>query len=109
MNETGKFSWKRKRFFFIALMLLVPFLKSFLIMLLWNALLPEIFHFPNINYLQALGLFFLCKLLFSNFRFGKFGFDRRPFPRSDFREKIMKMSPEEREKLRQQWKERCQK
>ncbi|MBX7170016.1 MAG: hypothetical protein K1X72_03590 [Pyrinomonadaceae bacterium] len=107
-NET-KSTWKRKRLIFIGLMLLVPFIKSALIMFLWNAILPDLFHFPIINYWQSLGLFLLCKLLFGNFPFGKFAFRNKPFPKPPFREKFMNMTPDEKEKLRQQWKERCQK
>ncbi len=46
--------------FFIAL-------ASALVMLLWNSLLPEIFGFKAINYVQALGLLILAKILFGGF------------------------------------------
>jgi hypothetical protein len=39
-------------------------IKSAVVMLLWNALIPELFHGPVLNYLQALGVTVLAKLLF---------------------------------------------
>ena len=58
----GRFS--RRRFLFplkIALLLLV---KSGLVMMLWNLLVPETFHGPELHYLQAIELTALAKLLF---------------------------------------------
>lgn len=41
-----------------------------LIMLLWNALIPELFHGPELSYWQAAGLFILAKILLSGFSTG---------------------------------------
>jgi hypothetical protein len=42
---------------------------SFLVMLLWNAIVPALFtSVPAINYLQALGLLVLCRILFGGLR-----------------------------------------
>ncbi|MCG8309621.1 MAG: hypothetical protein MI975_19660 [Cytophagales bacterium] len=43
------------------------------VMLLWNALLPDLFSFPRINYLQSVGLVVLARLIFGgiSFRQGK--------------------------------------
>jgi hypothetical protein len=39
------------------------------VMLLWNAIVPAVFtSVPAINYLQALGLLVLCRLLFGGLR-----------------------------------------
>ena len=38
---------------------------TFVLMLLWNALLPAIFGLKSISYLQALGLLILSKIIFS--------------------------------------------
>ena len=75
-------------------------------MLLWNALLPEIFALPQISYLQAVGLLILARLLFGgiggNFRGhamhrGGARRDGYPFQHGNkFREKWMNMSEEER-------------
>ncbi|MDH6355365.1 hypothetical protein M2132_001706 [Dysgonomonas sp. PH5-45] len=38
------------------------------VMLLWNALIPSIVGWTEINYWQSAGLMLLCRLLFSGFR-----------------------------------------
>jgi hypothetical protein len=74
-----------------------------IVMLLWNALMPDIFHLPQISFWQALGLLLLSKILFSSFRGG--GPKRRMKDR--LTEKWMTMTPEEREKFKQDWGGRC--
>ena len=74
-----------------------------IVMLLWNALMPDIFHLPQITFWQALGLLLLSKILFSSFRGG--GPKRRMKDR--LTEKWMTMTPEEREKFKQDWGGRC--
>jgi Ca2+/H+ antiporter, TMEM165/GDT1 family len=73
------------------------------VMLLWNNLMPPIFHLPVITFWQALGLLILTKILFSGFRGGG--------PRGRWKEKLndrwRNMTPEEREKLKQEWGRRC--
>jgi len=41
------------------------FLFTYLVMLLWNALVPELFNGPVLNYWQTMGVFVLAKILFS--------------------------------------------
>lgn len=43
---------------------IVFLLSSLIVMLLWNAILPNLFNFPIINFWQAAGLKFLCGILF---------------------------------------------
>jgi hypothetical protein len=74
-----------------------------IVMLLWNALMPDIFHLPVISFWQALGLLLLAKILFSGFRGG----GPRGRMKEKLREKWMTMTPEEREKFRQDWGGRC--
>lgn len=88
---------------FIAAAILV---KGALVMFLWNALIPDLFHGPELIYVQALGLMILAKLLVG---FGG-GFGHwRHHHRGGFGHKgrWMKMSPEEREKLRTEMRDRC--
>ncbi len=75
-----------------------------IVMLLWNALLPVLFHLPVIGFWQALGLLLLSKILFGGFRGGR-GPGRHW--RNNMREKWMNMSPEEKEKFKQDWRSRC--
>ncbi len=41
------------------------FLFTYLVMLLWNALVPELFKGPELTYWQTMGVFILAKILFS--------------------------------------------
>ena len=70
-----------------------------IVMLLWNNLMPQIFHLPVINFWQALGLLILTKILFSGFRGGG--------PKARWKERLNdrwnNMTPEEREKFKQEW------
>ena len=71
-------------------------------MLLWNALMPELFGLPALNYVQAAGLVALGRILFGGLggRFmphGGHGRDERLFHHGNaLREKWMNMSDEER-------------
>jgi hypothetical protein len=55
--------------------ILVLFISTVLIMLLWNWLIPDIFKGPQITLIQAAGLLLLSKLMFSGI--GR-GFGRHP-------------------------------
>ncbi|MDR0385363.1 MAG: hypothetical protein LBH60_04740 [Prevotellaceae bacterium] len=70
---------------------------GFVIMLLWNALVPSVLGVAAINFWQALGLFALCRILFGSFGCGfqKFA-GRNGYHRNHFREKWHNMSDEER-------------
>ena len=109
MRNSNKSNPVKRWIFFLTFMLVIPLAKSVLVMLLWNALMPDLVHLAPINFWQALGLFILCKLLFGNFGFGRRDSPKRHFGPPRFREKFIDMSPEEREKLKEKWKERCQK
>lgn len=59
----------KNRFIFIPFLAIAfVFIVSFLVMFLWNNTLPSIFGLTTITLWQAMGLFFLCKILFG---FGK--------------------------------------
>lgn len=75
---------------------------SSILELLWNALMPEIFHLPVISYWQAAGLLILSKILFSGFRGGPGGgFGGRW--RHKMQQRWMEMTPEERERFKHEW------
>jgi hypothetical protein len=86
---------------FIVIGLLIATVLSFIVMQLWNHLLPEIAGVRTITFWQALGLLILSKILFGGFRrpggSPAWGWKRRMAERWD------KMSPEEREKFRAGW------
>jgi len=71
---------------------------SAVIMLLWNALVPDIVGWAAINFWQALGLFALTRILFGRFGFG--GNKMMMRERGNFfREKWRKMTPEQRKEF----------
>ncbi len=78
-----------------------------IVMLLWNALLPVLLKLPIIGFWQAVGLLILARILFG--RHGGSGrrAGRWQWKQHRFFEKWEKMTPEEREKLREQWATRC--
>ncbi len=77
---------------------------SFVVMWLWNHLMPQIFGLHAIGYWQALGLLVLSKLFFGAFRGG-------PGWRRDWRARMIQrwedMTPEEREKFSAALRGRC--
>ena len=73
------------------------------VMHLWNWLLPVLFGWPLITFWQALGLLVLCRILFGGH--GGRGHDRFKWRRPSA-ERWGRMTPEEREKLRQSMRSR---
>ena len=96
--------WIRKVAGFILLAIVGILVFGSIVMLLWNALMPYIFHLPLITFWQALGLLLLTKILFSGFRGGP----GRPW-KDKMKQRWMNMTPEEREKFKQEWGRRCRK
>lgn len=70
---------------------------SFVVMVLWNKLMPTLFGLHMLSFWQALGLLILSKILFGGFR-GRPGFG--PPWRQRMFERWEQMTPEEREKFR---------
>jgi len=96
------------RFTGILIMLVTCAVFSAAVMLLWNALMPQIFALPVINYWQAAGLLILMRLLFGGIGGGLRGHaayrgaggDARLFDHGNkLREKWMNMSEEERKEF----------
>lgn len=87
--------------------LIVPFIilgLALIVMLLWNAILPDLLHLNSISFWQALGLLILCKILFGGFHGSR---KRKCVPRGSFREKYRSMNEEEKQKFKDEWKNRC--
>ncbi|MEP7279341.1 MAG: hypothetical protein ABI813_11905 [Bacteroidota bacterium] len=84
---------------------------GFVVMYLWNAILPAVIHVGTISFGQALGILVLCKILFGGFHSGWRGGPggRWRERMGGMREKWMNMTPEEREKFKQDWSNRCAK
>jgi len=75
---------------------------------LWNALIPEIFHANTINFWQGIGLLVLARLLFGGFghRWGGHRWKGGAW-KYKMEQKMASMTPEEREKFQAKWKNHC--
>jgi hypothetical protein len=79
-----------------------------LVMLLWNALIPDIFSGPVISFWQALGLLVLAHILTRGGGRWHYSYGwRHERWRRKFEEKLAAMTPEEREKFREEWRHKC--
>ena len=76
---------------------------GFVVMSLWNWLMPTLFGWHVLSFWQAVGLLVLSKILFGGFHGGP----GRGMWRHRMMEKWEKMTPEEREKFRQAMQGRC--
>lgn len=97
-----------RRFIFIPIgVAAILALVSFVVMQLWNNLLPDILHVGTITYWQAMGIFILCKILFG---FGPKGGRGGGAPwmrrKQMMQERLAGMSPEERERFKKQMESR---
>jgi hypothetical protein len=89
--------YRRKRFFFIPLILVAVAAFGAITMLLWNALMPLLFHLPAINFWQALGLLLLGRIFFG---FGRSsGWWGGNYWQYGLQERLSKMSPQDREEI----------
>ena len=93
---------------FIALFIVAILLFGGVVTVLWNAILPEVLGVKAITFLQALGILVLSKIFFGGFgRRGGWQGGRGHQWRNNMKEKWSKMTPEEREKFRAEWSNRC--
>ena len=90
---------------FILIGVVAVTLFGFILMRLWNWLMPVLFGWHTITFWQAIGILILSKILFGGFRGG------RPGPNMRWRRRMMerwsRMTPEDREKFRQSMRGRC--
>lgn len=92
------------RFFLIAPLAIAGFAAFiWIVMLLWNGVLTQATGVKVITYWQAAGIFVLSKILFGF----SGGFGGRRGRGSQLREKLSRMTPEEKEKFKAEWKNRC--
>jgi hypothetical protein len=77
-------------------------------MLLWNALIPEMFHGPALTFWQALGLLVLAHIMVRGWSpwYGRPDW-RHDRWRQKMHEKFSRMSPEERENVRAEFRRKC--
>jgi len=100
----------RKRLFWIAPaailgIVLFAFIGGQIVMYLWNWLVPPIIGWRQISFWQALGLLALCRILFGGL--GWRGHHVRSHMRRRWEQRWNRMTPEERERVRERWRGRC--
>lgn len=80
------------------------FVLGFVVMYLWNAILPGVLGVKTISFWQAMGIFVLAKILFGGFRGG--GHKKHEWRRK-MHDKWEQMSPEERLQWKQNMRNWC--
>src|SRR5699024_7513994 len=90
---------------FLAIFIAAAFLFSFVVMHLWNWLVPDLFNGRDIDIFQAFGLLLLSKLLFSGFHGPRNHCGKREgyYWRGRLQKKLEKMTPEQREKFKEKF------
>lgn len=99
--------WAKKIAGFIAMGVVFGALLGWIVMTLWNSVLTTVVNVPLIGFWQALGLLVLCKILFGGVGGGRWGGGRGKYWNKEMREKWQGMTPEEREKVKEEWRSRC--
>jgi len=95
---------------FIIIAFIITTLLSFIVMALWNNILTVVLHVSAVTFWQALGILVLSKILFGGFKGkGRWGHRNEKWrrEREEMHEKWHTMTPEEREKIKQEWRNRC--
>jgi hypothetical protein len=96
--------WVRRGVKIAIFVVLAVLVFTFIVMSLWNWLMPALFGLRTITFWQAMGLLVLSKILLGGFR-GRSGGGMHW--RRRMMERWEKMTPEEREKFRQGMRGRC--
>jgi Ca2+/H+ antiporter, TMEM165/GDT1 family len=94
--------WIKKIIGFMVMGAVAVLVFGFVVMSLWNAILPAVLGVKAITFMQALGIFILAKILFGGFRGGGGWGGKKQEWRMKMQDKWQNMSAEER----QQWKEK---
>ena len=77
------------------------------VMLIWNAILPDVIGVREVNYWQMLGIIFISRLLFGGSKFGSK--NHKSKKRSQWKEKFKNMTDEEKEAFKSEWRSRWDK
>jgi hypothetical protein len=91
---------------FAAFVVIAIALAGFVVMSLWNALLPDLFAWHQIGFWQAVGLLVLSRILLGGWRGGR-GHGMHGHWRARMKERWEQMTPEEREQFRAGMHARC--
>ena len=93
---------------FVVFGILMVVLLGLVTQFLWNFIMPDIFGLPMINFWQGLAMFALAKLIFGfgGGGRGKWSGYRNHQWKKDWATKYSKLSPEERERYKQKFKDK---
>lgn len=100
--------WVLKIAKFIAIIAVATLVLGLAVMALWNALIPDVFKGPSLTFWQAVGLLVLSHILlrgWGRWRYAN-GWRHKRW-RHRLEEKLAAMTPEEREKFKEEWRRRC--
>ena len=103
MNDSMN-NWKKKKPLIAVFVIAGMALLIYVVMMLWNAILPDVLGVTTITYWQALGIFVLSKILFGGFKGGP---SRHRKFRNKFGNKFTNMTDEEKATFKEEWKEKC--
>jgi hypothetical protein len=100
--------WLAKIAKVLGILVLATIALGFIVMALWNALVPDLFHGPFLSFGQAVALLLLSHILLRGW--GRWRYSngwKRGRWKHRFEEKLAAMSPEEQEKFKEEWRRRC--
>jgi hypothetical protein len=106
------YRWFYKAPLFLILGGAFAILVGYVVMLLWNALIPMLFHGPVLTFWQAVGMLVLLKILFHNHRVGSWhSHGWHPSYHKQWKErlhsKMASMTPEDKARFKDEWHRRC--
>lgn len=99
-----RWHWLRRALKFVVLLTVVLSVLGFVVMSLWNWLIPTLFAGPKLNFWQALGLLLLSRILVGGLRGGHM---HHGYWRHRLRERWERMTPEERKNFRHRLHHHC--
>ncbi len=97
--------WIKKGLLFVFFAAGAILLFGLLVMSLWNAILPAVLGVTTITFMQAIGILLLSKILFGGFGGGRWRGSQAW--KQKMKQRFENMTPEEREKFKAEWKNRC--
>ena len=96
--------WYKKMAFIAPVAILAMAIFGFVVMSLWNWLVPAVFGGPTVTYWQAFGMLILARILVGGLGGGH---SDNKHGRRRMMDQWEQMTPEEREKFRQGLRDRC--
>jgi len=98
--------WIKKVLVIITCVAAAVLVFGYVVMSLWNNILVDVVNVKTIGFGQALGILLLSKILFGGFH-GKGRWRGSPEWKEKMKQRWDGMTPEEREKFKAEWKNRC--